>query len=72
MDDAAFHPLPDIEPIYDAVYNARLSPQKRPQLAVEIERLALTYYTPSRSSQCRNSITSVAVARNDAGRELCQ
>jgi hypothetical protein len=43
LDDAAFHPLPDIEPVYDAVYNARLSPEKRPQLAVEIERLAFIY-----------------------------
>src|SRR5262249_4322027 len=43
LDDAAFHPLPDIEPVYHAVYNARLSPEKRLQLAVEIERLALVY-----------------------------
>jgi len=44
LDDAPFQPLADIEPIYDAVYNARLSPDKRLQLAVDIERLALVYF----------------------------
>jgi len=42
--DAVYHPIPNIEPVFDAVYNARLSPQKRPDLATEIERLALVYY----------------------------
>jgi glycosyltransferase involved in cell wall biosynthesis len=42
--DAAFRPLADVSPIYDAVYNARLSPFKRHELAAEIERLALIFY----------------------------
>jgi glycosyltransferase involved in cell wall biosynthesis len=45
MDDAVFRPLPGVFPIYDAVYNARLSPWKRMELAAEIERHAIiTYY----------------------------
>ena len=44
LNDHVFRPLPNVEPIYDAVYNARLSAQKRPELAIEIERLALVYY----------------------------
>jgi len=47
VDDAVFCPIPDIEPIYDAVYNARLSPGKRLELAVEIDRLALVYFYDS-------------------------
>lgn len=46
-DEMMYRPLPDVEPIYDAVYNARLSPQKRHELAVEVPRLALIYpYSP--------------------------
>ena len=41
MDDAMFRPLPHVSPIYDAIYNARISPQKRLELAAEIERLAI-------------------------------
>jgi len=44
VDDMAFRPLPGVEPVYDAVYNARLSPDKRHELAVEIENLALIYF----------------------------
>jgi glycosyltransferase involved in cell wall biosynthesis len=44
VDDAVFRPLPDVEPIHDAVYNARLSPIKRHELAAGIEKLALVYY----------------------------
>jgi glycosyltransferase involved in cell wall biosynthesis len=36
--------MPEIEPIYDAVYNARLSPWKRHELAREIDKLALIYF----------------------------
>lgn len=43
VNDAAFKPLPGVEPIYDAVYNARLSPAKRNELAKEIDKLALIY-----------------------------
>jgi glycosyltransferase involved in cell wall biosynthesis len=43
MNDAVFKPLPEIEPVYDAVYNARLSPEKRPELARNIDKLALIY-----------------------------
>jgi hypothetical protein len=44
MDDSVFKPMPQIEPLYDAVYNARLSPEKRLELTTEIEKLALIYY----------------------------
>ncbi len=39
-----FRPLPDVPPIYDAVYNARLSPEKRIELAAEVDRLACLYF----------------------------
>ena len=44
IDDAVFRPIAEIPPIYDAIYNARLSSDKRPELAREIEKLALIYY----------------------------
>ena len=44
INESFFRPLPEIEPIYDAIYNARLSPDKRPELAAEIERLCLVYF----------------------------
>ena len=47
INDASFHPLPDISPEYNAVYNARLSAEKRHELATEIERLALIYFRDS-------------------------
>jgi glycosyltransferase involved in cell wall biosynthesis len=43
VDDTVFKPMPGIAPIYDAIYNARLSPDKRPELAREIDKLALVY-----------------------------
>ncbi len=42
--DTVFRPLPDATPVYDAVYNARLSTEKRTELAREIDRLALIYF----------------------------
>jgi glycosyltransferase involved in cell wall biosynthesis len=47
LNDAVFRPIPDIESNYDAVYNARLSSSKRPELAAEVERLALLYFYDS-------------------------
>jgi glycosyltransferase involved in cell wall biosynthesis len=47
VNDTLYTPKPDIEPIYDAVYNACLAGYKRHELAVEIERLALIYYPNS-------------------------
>ncbi|MFO1058506.1 MAG: glycosyltransferase [Dongiaceae bacterium] len=44
VDDAVFRPLPDVDPVHDAVYNARLAPMKRHELAAGIEKLALVYY----------------------------
>jgi glycosyltransferase involved in cell wall biosynthesis len=41
LNDAVFRPLPDVSPIYDAVYNAQFLPYKRLELAAETERLAL-------------------------------
>ena len=43
-DDTVFRPIPDVTPVYDAVYNARLSPEKRTELAGKIDRLALIYF----------------------------
>lgn len=42
--ETLFRPLPDIEPIHDAIYNARFSPQKRIELAGEVDRLCLVYF----------------------------
>jgi hypothetical protein len=44
VNDSIFRPIPGVEPIYDAVYNARLNPAKRNDLAREIEKLALIFY----------------------------
>jgi glycosyltransferase involved in cell wall biosynthesis len=44
VDDSVFKPMPQVESIYDAVYNARLSPGKRHELAKDIESLALIFY----------------------------
>ncbi|THD64008.1 MAG: glycosyltransferase family 1 protein [Bradyrhizobium sp.] len=43
-DDTVFRPMPNATPVYDAVYNARMSPEKRPELAREVDRLALVYF----------------------------
>lgn len=51
MNDAVFRPLPRVEPVYDAIYNARLCPEKRPELAAAIARLAFVYFhSPSDGS----------------------
>lgn len=43
--DRVFRPLlPPPPPLYDAVYNARLSPMKRHDLSLGIERCAFIYY----------------------------
>lgn len=47
IDDAIFRPLPDIAPQFDAVYNARLSPGKRHELAADVESLCLVYFRDS-------------------------
>ena len=44
VDEATFFPLPASEPLFDAVYNARLTSDKRQDLAAGIERLCLIYY----------------------------
>ncbi len=44
VDESRFYPLPGAEPIYDAIYNARLSRDKRVELAVDVERLCLVYF----------------------------
>lgn len=43
VDEAVFRPLADIAPRYDAIYNARLTPFKRHELAAEVPRLLLIY-----------------------------
>jgi hypothetical protein len=50
LNDSIFMPKPEIEPFYDAVYNAGLAEYKRHDLAREIERLALIYYRNDASS----------------------
>jgi glycosyltransferase involved in cell wall biosynthesis len=47
MNDDVFKPLSGVEPVYDAVYNARLSPEKRHELAGELKTLALIYFYDS-------------------------
>ena len=42
--DAQFRPLAEVAPRYDAIYNARLAPMKRHELAAEIENLCLVYF----------------------------
>ncbi len=49
IDDRVFKPIPEIEPIFDAVYNARFAEFKRHEFAVGIEKLALIYYRPTGS-----------------------
>ncbi|MEO6588141.1 MAG: glycosyltransferase [Pyrinomonadaceae bacterium] len=43
-DESIFYPRTDVEKIFDAVYDARLSIWKRHYLAAKIEKLALIYY----------------------------
>ena len=45
VDEATFRPLPQTEPRFDAVYNARLTSDKRVELAAGVERLCLIYYS---------------------------
>lgn len=45
INEEDFVPLPDAsQPLYDAVYNARLHPIKRHELAADLPSLALTYF----------------------------
>jgi glycosyltransferase involved in cell wall biosynthesis len=44
FNEEIFKPLPDIEPVYDAVYNARFARWKRHELAGDIRKLALIYF----------------------------
>lgn len=44
VSEHVFRPLPEIEPEYTAVYNARLHPQKRHELAAEINSLAFLFF----------------------------
>jgi glycosyltransferase involved in cell wall biosynthesis len=48
LDEEKFKPEPHIEPVFDAVYNARFAPWKRHELAQDIEKLALIYSRHSR------------------------
>ena len=45
--DAQFRPLAEVAPRHDAIYNARLAPMKRHELATEIESLCLVYFYAS-------------------------
>lgn len=44
IDETIFRPLPQIEPQFDAVYNGRLSSDKRHELAVDVNSLALVFF----------------------------
>lgn len=39
-----FRPLPHVEPVFDAVYNARISPEKRNELAERLDSVAFIAY----------------------------
>ncbi len=39
-----FRPLPRVEPFYDAIYNARISPEKRNELAARLRSVAFVAY----------------------------
>jgi glycosyltransferase involved in cell wall biosynthesis len=43
-DEETFKPIPQIEPVFDAVYNARFAPWKRHELAQDIKKLVLIYF----------------------------
>lgn len=43
-DEWTFHPVPDTDVVFDAVYNARFHADKRIELAAGIERLCLVYF----------------------------
>jgi hypothetical protein len=45
VNEKIFRPLPEVEPVYDAVYNAQLAVFKRHELASMIDSLALLYYS---------------------------
>jgi glycosyltransferase involved in cell wall biosynthesis len=48
VSESVFRPLPDVRVAFDAIYNARLDPAKRHELASAIERVAyLSYQCPS-------------------------
>ena len=44
VDEFSFYPLPDTEPVFTAIYNARLSKDKRTELAAGVERPCFIYY----------------------------
>jgi hypothetical protein len=44
VNETVFRPLPEVLPIFDAVYNARLSEEKRHDLARLVDRLVLIYF----------------------------
>jgi glycosyltransferase involved in cell wall biosynthesis len=44
FDEDKYRPLPEIEAKFDAIYVARLAPEKRHELAVNIESLILIYH----------------------------
>lgn len=41
VDESLYHPIPGVPKCHDAIYDARLSPFKRHQLAEQVERLSL-------------------------------
>lgn len=50
VNEAIFKPLAEIAPKYDAIYNARLVPYKRHELAASVDSLALLYYSQAEPS----------------------
>lgn len=44
LNDELFSPLPHVSPEFDAIYTARLSRDKRLELAARVDRLALVYF----------------------------
>jgi glycosyltransferase involved in cell wall biosynthesis len=51
-----FRPLPDSEPEFDAIYNARFVPEKRHELAALIGKLAYLSYIPEVDGEGREQV----------------
>ncbi|HLH96248.1 MAG TPA: glycosyltransferase [Xanthobacteraceae bacterium] len=56
VSERIFRPLPDAEPEFDAVYNARFVPEKRHELAAAIEKLAYVTYISDVEDEGRKQI----------------
>jgi glycosyltransferase involved in cell wall biosynthesis len=81
FNEMLYVPMPEIQPEFDAVYNARLSPHKRHHLAAAVDSLALIYfndtseYTPAQFHAVharRKALLPSAYFANELTAEGCQ